>query len=229
MHIWGWSTEERKYDPIIISDIKQTGTMKSTTISNYQRRPNRLHDYDYSLPGAYFITLVCWQRKCFFGEIKSGSMILNDIGKVIRSEWLKLADQFRYIKNDVFIIMPNHMHGIIIIEERSRVGATRPVVDEVMFRQGNELRAGSGSRGGSPLRDTAHPYGPVPGSLGAMIGQFKSRATKRIWCLPGMARQPVWQRNYHDHIIRNEKSLQDIYRYIIGNPAKWAEDEYFSG
>jgi len=163
--------------------------------------------------------------------------------------------------------MPNHIHGIIIIEsptsvaathpqvdksmddlepvdnelrnrrdgspkqQRNRpttVGATRPQVDESMddlVPVDNELK---NSRDGSPLPKIARPNGPVPGSLGAMIGQFKSRATKRIWALPGLDRRPIWQRNYYDQIIRSEKSLDNIRAYIQGNPIQWSEDEYFS-
>ncbi len=163
--------------------------------------------------------------------------------------------------------MPNHVHGIIIIESPSSVGATRPWIDETMddhvpteielkdHRNGspqqqrnrpmtvgatrprvdetiddrepmdNELK---NIPDGSPLPKIARPNGPIPGSLGTMIGQFKSRATKRIWALPGSDRRPIWQRNYYDHIIRSKKSLEKIQEYILNNPVKWAEDEYFS-
>ena len=202
--------------------------MKSTIATNLHRQSIRLHDYDYRLPGAYFVTLVCWQRQCLFGKIESGRMILNAVGNIVRSEWKDLPHQFRFINNDIFVIMPNHIHGIIIIEERSDVGATHPLVDEMVHHQEDGVHARPGNHGGSPLRVDDRPHGPLPGSLGAIIGRFKSRATRRIWNLPGMDRQLVWQRNYYDHIIRNQTSLDDIYRYITGNPAKWADDEYYS-
>jgi putative transposase len=203
--------------------------MKSIPTSTNRRRSHCLHGYDYSLPGAYFVTLICWQRQPLFGEIKSGRMLLNDIGNIIRFEWLKLANQCRFMKTDVFVIMPNHLHGIILIDRGTDVGATRPLASENMFCQDDGLPICIGDCDGSPLPITAHLNRPVPGSLGAIIGQCKSRATKRIWRLPGLARRPIWQRNYYDHIVRNAKSLENIYRYIIANPASWAEDEYYLG
>jgi putative transposase len=210
---------------------------------------------------------LSWLRMCLFGECVDGEVRLNSTGNVIHSEWDRLASHFPNIQLEAFIVMPNHVHGIIIIEspllveatrpwvdeilddhipteielkdhrngspqqQRNRpmtVGATRPWVDRIMDNHESMVKELKNSRDGSPLPKIAPLNGPIPGLLGAMIGQFKSRATKRIWALPGTDRQPIWQRNYYDHIIRSEKALENIRAYIMGNPIKWAEDEYFS-
>jgi putative transposase len=195
---------------------------------NQYRHSLRLINYDYCLPGAYFVTVVSWQRVCLFGKCIDGEIRLNSTGNVVRSEWSRLASHFPNIRLDAFIIMPNHVHGIIIIESPTTVGATRPWDDETKDTLEPVDNESKNSDDGSPLPKIARPNGPIPGSLGAMIGQFKSRATRRIWALPGSDRRPIWQRNYYDHIIRSEKSLEKIQEYIINNPVLWVEDEYFS-
>jgi REP element-mobilizing transposase RayT len=111
-------------------------------------------------------------------------------------------------------------------EQKER--ATRLMVNRAMESRANVGSQLKDSDDGSPLRKIARPKGPTSGSLGAIIGQFKSRATKRIWALPGMKRYPVWQRNYYDHIIRDEQEYQLISQYIETNPIIWDEDEYSS-
>jgi putative transposase len=151
------------------------------------------------------------------------------------------------IRLDAFVVMPNHMHGIIAITDTA-VGATRHAPTDHIVRATHPLLPGTSanvtplpnepvdnhagsplptpdgsatSPDGSPLR----PNGPAPGSLGAMIGQFKSRATKRIWALPKYAHTPIWQRNYYEHIIRNEAEWGRICEYIQNNPLRWEADQ----
>lgn len=189
--------------------------MINTASRNQNRHSFRLKDYDYRLPGAYFVTVVSWQRVYLFGDCIDGEVRLNSCGNVVRSEWSRLASHFPNLRLEAFIVMPNHIHGIIIIEVPTSVGATRPWVDEILGDHEPTDKELKDRRDGSPLPKIARPNGPIPGSLGAMIGQFKSRATKRVWALPGSDRRPIWQRNYYDHIIRSEN------RWRIYMPTSW--------
>jgi putative transposase len=172
------------------------------------RHSIRLPNYDYSQPGAYFITIVTWHRECLFGEVVDGEMRLNDVGKIVQWEWLELPKRFCFVELGAFIVMPNHFHGILIFHENA--GATRLGLSESGFSNLN----------GSPL-----PRGPQPASLGGIMAQFKSRVTKRLWKMPSWQGRPVWQRNYYEHVIRNERDLQNIMDYIEVNPRLWGEDD----
>jgi len=162
----------------------------------YHRQSIRLKNYDYTQAGAYFVTICTHKRECVLGDVVNGEMRLNELGQVVEMEWLKTAEIRDNVELDEFVVMPNHIHGIIVITE-SCVGAT--------------------SR--SPLRN-----GPAPKSIGAIVAGFKSAATKRINELCGIPRAPVWQRNYYEHVIRNEDDLNEIREYILSNPVKWELD-----
>ncbi|MBN2030017.1 transposase [bacterium] len=168
----------------------------------HNRRSMRLQGYDYSKAGGYFITICTYKRKCLFGEIMDG--------KMVKSEWLKISRIRENITLDEFIIMPNHLHGIIIISESDKmihhVGAIRRI---------------------APTNNIKNPIGPKPGSIGAIMGQFKSITTKHINKIRNTQRTPVWQRNYYEHIIRDENELNQIREYILSNPMKWSEDTYY--
>ena len=165
-------------------------------LKRHRRRSIRLKDYDYSQSGAYFITISTYNKECLFGEIVDSQTHLNKFGWVISEEWLRSIKLRQEIELDEFVIMPNHIHGIVIIIE-SNVGAT----------------------GRSPLLK-----GPKPKSIGAFVAGFKSAVTKRINSIRGTPGMPVWQRNYYEHIIRNERDLDEIRQYIINNPLKWELD-----
>jgi len=162
----------------------------------YHRQSIRLKDYDYTQAGAYFVTICTHKRECVLGDVVNGEMQLNELGQVVEIEWLKTAEIRDNVELDAFVIMPNHIHGIIVIIE-SCVGAT----------------------GRSPLRN-----GPAPKSIGAIVAGFKSAATKRINELRSTPRAPVWQRNYYEHVIRNEDDLNEIREYILNNPLRWELD-----
>ena len=161
------------------------------------RRSIRLTGYDYAQAGAYFITICTQDRECLFGEVVDGEMHMNAAGKIVYEEWLRTEAIRSEVKLDVFQVMPNHIHGIVFI--------TGDRVDHV------------GAHGRAPLRR-------APKSLGSLVAGFKSTVTKRInqmRCTPG---QPVWQRNYYEHVIRNERELDAVRQYIVDNPARWPED-----
>ena len=174
-----------------------------------RRRSLRLKGYDYAQPGAYFVTICTHRHQPLFGEVVDDAMQLHAFGQIVWEEWFRTARVRPYVVlyEDEFVVMPNHLHGIVWIvetdEQPAVVGATRRV-------------APTGGR----------PRGPQPGSLGAIIGQFKSLVTKRINALRGTPGARVWQRNYYEHIIRTEKALNAIRRYIAANPQRWHLDRY---
>ncbi|GAB4545844.1 MAG: transposase [Anaerolineales bacterium] len=167
----------------------------------HHRRSIRLKGYDYTRTGAYFVTIVAYQRECLFGNIQNNEIILNEWGEIVREEWERTAVVRPNVELGDYVIMPNHIHGILIFAD-DIAGATRRVAPA----------------------NIASTKTILPNSLGSVIGQFKSIVTKRINRLQNVSGLPVWQRNYYDHIIRNEKEMDRIARYIQTNPLRWAED-----
>ncbi|MDT7973589.1 MAG: transposase [Armatimonadota bacterium] len=167
----------------------------------HHRRSIRLRGYDYRQPGAYFVTIVTQDRACLFGEVVGEEMHLNELGKIVWEEWFRSAEIRQEIEllPDEFVAMPNHVHGIVWIVEF-------PV----------------GAHGRAPLHHA--PLQRLPRSLASFIAGFKSATTKRINALRGTPSAPVWQRNYYEHIIRDEKSLNRIRQYIAENPLRWHLD-----
>ncbi|GIV57086.1 MAG: hypothetical protein KatS3mg054_0921 [Chloroflexus sp.] len=161
--------------------------------------------------GGYFITICTHDRACLFGEVVAGEMQVNAVGEVVCAEWFRTAQIRPYVRlyDDEFVVMPNHIHGIIWIINDD-VGATRRVAH----------RVGATRR----VAPTDPPRGPASGSIGAIVGQFKSITTKRINALRGTPGAPVWQRNYYEHIIRTEDALQRIREYIATNLLRWHLD-----
>ncbi len=184
-----------------IKDIA-TFFMKKYDPKIHNRRSIRLEYYDYSIPDDYFITICTHNRKCIFGYIKNGKMIFNDLGRIIREEIINISKRYKNIEIDEYIIMPNHIHMIISILFYD-VGATLVVAQN---------RAGAS---------------PAP-TIGDIVGSFKSicfyRYKKYLQDNEFDTKHKFWQRNYWEHIIRNEKSLNKIRNYIINNPFVWNRD-----
>jgi putative transposase len=191
----------------------------------HHRRSIRFRGYDYSAPGAYFVTIDTHRMKCLFGKIVNGVMRLNDYGEIAHAEWLKTPSIRPEIMLDEFQIMPNHMHAIIIIMESGNdsVGAhgNAPIIahgNAPIIAHGNAPVSNGGGIGGahgrSPLRRSAR-------SLGSLIGGFKSAVTIRINRIRRTPGDKIWQRNYHEHIIRSSDELRRIRKYIRDNPARW--------
>ena len=155
----------------------------------HHRRSIRLPTHDYASPGAYFITIVCLGRALLLEE--------PDFRAVAEETWIWLARQYAFVELDEFVVMPNHLHGIIIINDRCRCGSrTAPTA----------------------------AAGPRPRPLGRLVGAFKTVSTKRINEMRGTAGLPVWQRNYYEHVIRNDTELAHVRQYIADNPARWKDD-----
>jgi putative transposase len=168
----------------------------------YHRRSIRLKGYDYSGAGAFFVTIVAWQREMVFGDVVDGEMILNDFGKIVSEKWQWLETQYEYVELGAWVIMPNHLHGILVIHDDGRGGSR------------------SAPTGNSRV---VMPIKRKP--LGGLIGAFKTVSTKQINLLQNTEGQIVWQRNYYEHIIRNEREMDRISRYIESNPARWVDDD----
>jgi REP element-mobilizing transposase RayT len=173
----------------------------------HHRRSLRLKGYNYAHPGAYFVTICTHKQLPLFGHLVDGTMVLNQRGEIVREEWFRTVEirtEIQLHPNE-FVVMPNHIHGIVWIVD---TGAQRAGVQNIV-----------GAHGGAPLHRS-------PRSLGSFIAGFKSATTKRINQLRSTPVAPVWQRNYYEHIIRTEKALHAIRRYILDNPMRWQLDRY---
>ena len=176
----------------------------------HHRRSIRLKNYDYASPGAYFVTIVTHRRQCLFGNVMDGQMRLNEFGEIVRDEWLKTETIRPRVQLDEYVIMPNHVHGIIIINDDNRRG-TLQHAPTIMQRT-----------------PTIEQFGkPTSDSIPTIIRLLKSATTKRINEYRNTPAVPVWQRNYNEHIIRNETELQQIRQYIANNPINWENDENY--
>jgi REP element-mobilizing transposase RayT len=162
---------------------------------NYRSGSNRLRDYDYSLCGAYFVTIATSKFQNIFGDIYQGVVSLNKMGKIAHNEWIGIDRIRPYALIDEFVIMPNHMHGILIID------------DKIM-----ELK----SKGSSSNQFISPSH-----NLGSIVRGYKSRVTSLIRKHTNDVNFTVWQSNYYDHIIRDKENLKRIRKYIYDNPAKW--------
>lgn len=197
----------------------------------HHRKSIRLKGYDYSQSGLYFITICCQDRNCRFGEIENDEMILNDSGKMVEKQWNDLPNRFQNIALHEMIVMPNHFHGILEI-----VGATLVVAPNNNTVAPNyDAQIQPPFTTGQPPFTTGQPQGIAhtkPKTVGDMMDAFKSIVTvEYIRGVKNLGWQPfdgkLWQRNYYEHIIRDEQSYQRIAQYIINNPAKWQEDKFF--
>jgi putative transposase len=194
-------------------------TIESDSFVPY-RRSLRLKEYDYSQAGAYFVTICTRNRECIFGHIYDSGMQLNDAGRMVQSVWDKLPTRFPGLGLDAFVVMPNHVHGVIVL-----VGAGLALSDNEGAGRGESC-----IRPGGSGNHKDRPYGTAVGSVGRIMQAFKSMVTHEYvmgvrqhgW--PPFQGQ-LWQRNYYEHVIRKEDDLNDVRQYIFDNPAHWAEDE----
>jgi len=177
-----------------------------------------LKDYDYSLAGAYFVTVCACGRQCLFGEIADGTMRLNRLGTIVQSCWHDLPTHYPHLGLDAFVVMPNHVHGIIVLTDSENLGV-RPGL-----RVGAGSSVGAGLHVGAGLSPAPTPTGVKRHGLPELVRAFKAFSTRRINELWDTSGQSVWQRNYYEHIIRSEKSLDAIRQYIEANPTNWSFD-----
>lgn len=189
----------------------------------HHRKSIRLRGYDYSQAGAYFVTIVTFQRAGLFGEIINGEMVLNETGKIIQKWWDDIPIHFPGVETGAFVIMPNHVHGIIIIHDR-RGAVPAPFVSGGENQGGNVLN--NKEQGGETLGGETPPLPTKKPTLGQIVAYFKYQSTKEINALAGAGVvTKLWQRNYFERIIRNAREMDAIWRYIEANPANWAQDK----
>jgi len=177
-----------------------------------QRKALRLEGYDYSQEGAYFVTICTYERVHLFGDIVNGGMQLSDVGKIAYDLWTTIPDHHPHIVLDAYVVMPNHMHGILFIvdqpnKQRSNVGT---------------MRASSAA-----TLPQMHSKGAHSGSLGAVIGSYKSAVVRSVNKQIGLLAPMIWQSRFHDHIIRNDENLNYIREYVYTNPSRWSEDTFY--
>ncbi len=177
----------------------------------HHRNSIRLQSYDYRAAGAYFVTICSFQKEPILAGITAGEAQLTTLGNVVHECWNEIPQHFPNIELDMFVVMPNHLHAIFMIHEP--VGATHASPDD-------ETTDKTRARHASPLQKS----GPPKRSIGAIVGSFKSSCTKRINELRDTPGLPVWQRNYHERVIRNDEELHALRDYIRNNPAQWEVD-----
>ena len=181
--------------------------------AKHNRQSIRLKGYDYAQSGLYFITICCHNRACIFGHIENGIMIMNQYGKIAHNHWKNTIEIRNNIELHEFVVMPNHIHGIIQISRRG-VSHTPHVYNEMGLTDNiptNDYH--SSSLHGvcdTPLRSPSQ-------TIGAIIRGYKSSVTKQLKLMG--YNDTIWQRNYHEHIIRNAQSYIHISNYITNNPA----------
>lgn len=178
-----------------------------------RRRPMRLRGYDYSQPGMYFVTICTANRASVFGGVREGRMWVNAAGQAVEAVWNELPRHYAVLETDAFIVMPNHVHGTIILHRAQDkfasvgAGSSYPVLP-------------LGSRDIEKGAATA----PLPVALGKVVAYFKYETTKRLNATSRTPGARLWQRNYYEHVIRDGDSLDRIGRYIADNPSRWAFD-----
>jgi len=237
----------------------------------HQRRSIRLKDYDYSQAGAYFITLCTYHRASLFGAIANGEMRLNELGEIAQAQWYQLPRRYGNIELGQFIVMPNHVHGILFFTDHSPAGdeSTPTRLGQAGFTSNDDESARSGAgRPQGPLPGNDTPQSPVaaglapagnestptrpeqagvisnddesarsgPGRpqgsplLGTVIGAYKSLVVNECLKIHKTRNEfmgKLWQRNYWEHILRDEQSYRKVAAYIANNPALWEIDQFF--
>lgn len=204
----------------------------------HHRHSIRLKGYDYSQEGSYFVTICTQNRECLFGNVVNGKVRMNDPGEMIVRTWEDLPQKYSGVEIDQFIVMPNHIHAIIVLPVESVSVGAGPCAcpSSVVTFHGphaiNAERWQPHTKKGHRHSREGHPQGGAPTriSLSDIVHRFKSFTTAQYRTNVRQHKWPpfnskLWQRNYYEHIIRNEDELNRIRKYIVNNPAQWAEDK----
>jgi putative transposase len=189
----------------------------------HHRRSIRLPGYDYSEPGAYFVTLCTYGRECVFGAVAAGAVRLNDCGLVAQEDWLRTGAVRPGVVLDALVVMPNHIHGIIILTPESQ---SHTADNDDVGGVGAVGAHGRGAQLCAPTR-TGGALQRRPRSLASFVACYKATVTRRINALRDSPGARVWQRNYYERVIRDDDELARARAYIADNPARWADDDYF--
>lgn len=157
-----------------------------------QRRSLRLKGYDYSQAGAYFVTICAHGKACLFGEVIGSDVKVNEFGRTVQEVWNDLPVHYQHVATDAFVVMPNHVHGVIMLRAEMARAGLKPA--------------------------------PTTHGLSEIVRALKTFSSRRINGLRKTAGAPVWQRNYYEHVIRNDADYGRIVEYIANNPQRWEED-----
>lgn len=199
----------------------------------HHRRSIRLKGYNYFLLGSYFITICTYNRELLFGEIDDGEMKLNEIGQMINLTWFDLVNHIQNIELGPFVIMPNHIHGIVDITDRSESALDIINRDDGVDGLGS-VGNGMGKAGLEPaptweiFNEENSSHSDIPAnqtSLAEIVRQFKTFSARKVNGFQKTQGAPLWQRNYYEHIIRDEQSYLIIAQYIKDNPVLWEKDQ----
>ena len=180
--------------------------------NKYRISSTRLQNWDYGWNGAYFITICTHNREHYFGEIVNKKMELSEIGIAAEKYWYEIPQHFPFVKLGAFVVMPNHIHGIIIIDKNddNDITDTDTTVETQNFASLS-----------SPPKNK---FGPQSKNLASIIRGYKIGVTKFA---KQINPQWKWQSRYYDHIIRNDKSYKKISEYIVNNPVNWRDDKFY--
>ncbi len=199
------------------------------------RKSIRLKGYDYSREGAYFITICCQDMKHRLGKVIKGAMILNEFGQIAHDEWASLKIRYPHFEFDVFQIMPNHMHGIVVIGGPTlavgRSHASHEIIPSIDFqnidhRLIDDLDHPMDDRATVKVARAEEKNASIPDVMGAYKSIVSNRCLE-IYKSLGKIMGKFWQRSYNDKIIRDERAFQNISNYIVNNPKKWSEDRFY--
>lgn len=196
-------------------------------LAHHRRRSIRLEGYDYSSAGAYFVTICTFERECIFGDVCDGRMSLNALGLIAQRQWDALPRHYPNATLDAFLIMPNHVHGVILLTEPSLAGERSVGAGLTPYRirtpaVGDDDVTHLGVQSACETR----PYGTwrVRHGLPEIVRGFKTFSARQINFLRKSRGERVWQRNYYERIVRDEDELNRVREYIFDNPSKWVED-----
>jgi putative transposase len=185
--------------------------------NKYRISSSRLKNWDYGQNGAYFITICTENREHFFGEIVTvdnvKKMQLNEIGKLADKFWAEISKHFPFVELGNYIVMPNHVHGILIIDKTN-------VVDDVVETLQCNVSTGNGNK-----NEQMAKISPKRGTISTLLRSYKSVVTKNSHFIHA---DFAWQERFHDHIIRNSESFERIQNYIENNVANWKEDKFYN-
>jgi REP element-mobilizing transposase RayT len=186
----------------------------------HNRRSIRLPGYDYTQPGAYFVTVCTHQNRRMFGHGADGGVALNLFGTVTETKWRRITEANDHVMLDAFVVMPNHLHAVIVILSRKDDNPHE------RWASGESVPSPYDDAGGDTM-SLGQLVTCKSGSLGAIIGNLKSVVTRKINDIRHTPGEKVWQRNYYERIVRDERELARIRAYIVANPARWTVDRYY--
>ncbi len=198
--------------------------------NKYRIPSSRLQNWDYASNAAYFITICTKEGEYFFGDCKAGKMALSEIGEVANQCWYEIPKHFPFVYLGEFVVMPNHVHGIVIINkpnlsDKSTKGNSTPVeTQNLASLHATTHPQLTSSQSQPPHQKHQNKFGPQSRNLASIIRGYKIGFTKYAKTKKIVF---AWQPRFHDHIIRNEQSHRTISEYIINNPLRWQGDKFY--